>query len=246
MNTKIIFCAAILCSAICIPVHAQDAMQSNGGNSRLMFGIYGGYSLPMGNITKTDYLDLSAGFAKAGPDFSIDGTYFFNDHMGAGAVVSLMQYGIRDRDILAAGYVEAFAVDDVTMSYTGYSMLTVMPAFYYTLAMQKMHVDFRVMAGYANLTTPKIHVQLEDNADHPLIQNAASGGGFGFGIGAGIRYAITSHIGLALRVDYLNTKPNVDITYTNLNNPTDKFRLLTNYNEDIGSINGTLGLMFTF
>lgn len=221
------------------PCIAQDVSGS-------YIGISGGYALPSGNFAKSDYLDLKAGFAQSGPLLSLDGAYFFKNHIGVGAVVSLANFGIKDKETLAAGYVEAFAVDEVTMTVGSYKMLNVLPAVYYTLPLNKLNVDFRVMAGYTSLTMPEIKVQLEDAADTPLIQKKSTGSGLGLGVGAGLRYQLVSHLGLALRLDYLYTKPSIDVTYENLNNPTDSFRLLTKYDESIGILNASLGLIYAF
>jgi hypothetical protein len=244
MKSKITICAAIMLFVALTKVHAQDAKKITT-DSKGFIGISGGYSLPFGNFTKSDYLDLKAGFAKAGPVFSLDGGYFFNKHIGAGLVLSRANYGIKAQDVLSAGYVEAFAVDEVTMTVSPYTLYNILPALYYTIQKDKLNIDFRLMIGYSSLTVPKIQVQLEDNADSPLIQNQSTGGGLGFGIGAGARYKFASHFGAALRIDYLNSKPNVNITYTNLNNPTDEFRYLKKYNESIGVLNASLGLYYS-
>ncbi len=245
MKKAILTFIATLVFAVCTNVHAQDSKNGSSG-AKGFIGISGGYSLPFGNFTKSDYLDLTAGFAKPGPAFSLDGAYFFNKHMGVGLVVSMSNYGIKNQDVLSAGYVEAFAVDEVTMTVGSYTMLNILPAFYYTLPMDKLNIDFRLMAGYSSLTTPKIQVQLEDQSDTPLIQEASTGGGLCLGIGAGVRYTFYKHLGAALRVDYFNSKPSVDIKYTNLNNPTDEFRYLKKYNESISMINASLGLCYSF
>lgn len=237
---------SILCTIVVLFVTLQKL---NAQDSKGFIGIYGGYSMLSGNITKSDnYLDLSQGFSESsGPVFSLDGAYFLKKNIGVGLVVSMSNFGVKNQDVLSAGYVDAFDVDEVTMTVGSYKMLNILPAFYYTLPMDKLNIDFRLMIGYSSLTTPKIQVQLEDAADTPLIQNACTGGGLGFGIGAGARYNFSSHIGAALRIDYITSKPSVDITYTNLNNPTDGlFRNEKKYNESIGSLNGSLGLVYNF
>ncbi|MEO8085997.1 MAG: outer membrane beta-barrel protein [Bacteroidota bacterium] len=241
MKNKILVVVAVIIFAAFINVSAQD--------SKGYIGISGGYSSIFGNITKgDDYLNLSQGFAKSGaPAFAIDGAYFFNKNIGAGLMFNISTYGVTGQDVLSAGYVEAFAVDEVTMTIGSYKMFNILPAFYYTLPINKLNVDFRFMIGYSGLTTPEIKVQLEDAADTPLIQEASSGGGLALGLGAGMRYAFTKHIGAAVRLDYLNAKQSVDIKYSNLNNPTDGlFRNLTTYNESIGNFNATLGLVYNF
>jgi len=248
MKKNISICLALFLAATCIRVQAQDK-KNNTEYSKGFIGINGGYSSLMGNITKANnYLDNSQGFAvKGGPVLSLDGAYFFNKHIGAGLVVSIANYGVAGQNILSEGYVEAFAVDEVTMTVGSYKTLNILPAFYYSLPMNNLHIDFRLMVGYSSLTTPAIKVQLEDATDTPFIQNKSTGGGLGYGLGAGLRYKFGRHIGAALRIDYINSKPNVDVTYTNLNNPTEGlFRKVTKYNESIGSVNASLGLTFNF
>ncbi len=238
MKNIISICTVIVMFISIVKTGAQD--------TKGFISINGGYSIPTGNFTKSEYLDYTNGFAKAGPSFSLEGAYFFNKHIGVGLTASMANYGLKT-DVLSAGYVEAFAVDEVTMTVGSYNMLNILPAFYYTLPMDKLNIDFRAMVGYSSLTTPKIQVQLEDAADTPIIQNASTGGGLSFGIGAGARYKFSSHFGAAIRIDYINSKPNVNITYTNLNNPTDGlFRNITKYNESIGCINSSLGIFYSF
>lgn len=239
MKKHILVTIALLLSLVYTRSTAQD--------SKGFIGISGGYSMLSGNIIKSEYSDLSSGFAKSGSSvFSLDGAYFFNKNIGIGAILSSAQFGVKDQDKLASGYVDAFAVDEVTLTVGSYNALNIFPAFYYTLPFEKLNVDFRIMVGYSSLKTPEIKIQLEDNADKVITQKSSSAGGLGYGAGAGVRYSFTKHFGAALRLDYLMSKPDIAVANENISNPTDALRVITKYNESVYGFNSTLGLMYNF
>jgi len=216
-------------------------------DTKFMISVGGGISMPMGNITKTDYADLSSGFAKtSGTMFSFDGAYKLNKSYGVGLHFSMMAYDINHADILDSGAVDAYAVDEATVTTKGWAFMNILPYFYYSfVSTDKFSLDGRILLGYQSVTTPSIDILLEDHPNH-LIQDASTGGGLAYGIGIAGRYDLFKNIGLRLGVDYIMSKPNVTITNEDILNTFPTFRVMTKYNETIGMLNATLAVTYSF
>jgi len=204
----------------------------------------GGLSLPMGNITKTAYSDLSSGFsATTGGIYTLDAGYFFHPHFGVGMNLSFGSYKMRNPEAFALAAIEAYEIEEASVIPGRYNYLNVLPAFYYTTGGSKFAFDIRILAGYQNLKTPEITVNLEENS---IIQKAGSSGGFAYGAGIAARFPLTSKIGLRLGIDYINSNPDISIKTEGINNPMDGLRIVEKYNEQIGMLNASIGIVYQF
>lgn len=237
MKNKIIYIALFSAFAF-INASAQD--QTTKG----FLSMGGGISMLNGNITKTDYEDLSSGFAKSsGGVFSFDGAYFFKKNFGAGLNISFGRYAMNGYEKLAEGAYEAYEIEEAAITPGHYSYVNFLPAFYYTTGGEKFAFDARILLGYQNLTTPEIVIGLEENE---IVQKSASGGGFAYGIGVAGRFNFSKSWGLHVGIDYISSKPNITIENEGINNTFETLRVVDKYNESIGMINATLGICYSF
>jgi opacity protein-like surface antigen len=217
-------------------------------------GVSGGISLPMGNWGKSNYIVSTTGFANDPSGFankggfgSIDGAWFFSRHFAVGALFNYGTYKTKNLDVLSSGYRESFDVDQVTTTANSYKMWSLMPGLYFNYPIvKKLSVTARALAGITHATTPTIAVAVEDGGidDGTFEQKSASKTAFGFDGGVGLSYAVAKCLAINLRGDYFYSKP--DFTIENTQRQNSAGRLVTNYNQALAGINGSLGVALRF
>src|ERR1700740_3054657 len=80
--------------------------QDNTGDDKTksFIGVTGGYSNLMGNITKSDYLNKSSGYASSmGYNVGIEGAYYLNKHIGLGGLFSFASFSTANLQTLSDG-----------------------------------------------------------------------------------------------------------------------------------------------
>ena len=235
----------IVAGFISCAAFAQD--DANTGKAKSFIGVTGGYSSLMGNITKSDYNNNSSGYANAmGYNTGIEGAYYLNKYIGIGGLFSFASFSTANLQSMSDGYKQDFDVDSVSVTVTTkYNFYNFFVGPYLSFPIKKFTIDFRAVGGFTLVYTPEFDIFIEDGGKpHPCAQNISSGTGFGFQAGAGIRYAITNHIGIKLNADYYYTDPNIAIQ--NSNRAIVAGRLITNYHEAITMLNINLGLAYQF
>ena len=241
---KIILALAI--SLAFAPAFAQTTKPAvkMGSNE---ISINAGIGIPSCNFSKGDYADETSGFAKTGFHINLSGTHHFNKNWGVNVLVGYTQFGSTGLQSLADGYKEDSGTDSTTLNTTGNnSSFTVLVGPVYNIPVSdKFSVQLRALGGYTSTTLAGFKVYYEDYLDNTVMeQNKATGGAFGFQLGAGIKYKASDKIYILANGDYFNSKPSMDITYENYN--VNSGRKLTTYNETVSGINITLGIGFSF
>ncbi|MFT4030958.1 MAG: outer membrane beta-barrel protein [Siphonobacter sp.] len=209
--------------------------------ARSFVEVFGGIAGVSGNFSKNDYSNPASGFARTGANLGIQGAWFPGKHFGIGATIVQADYKVHTQS-LAEGYLEDFDVDEATVSSKHYQLRSLLVGPYYSFTCHKFTLDLRALVGISNTTLPALNVGLEDESS--FTQNKATATSFAYQLGAGLRYAIFSHLGLALRGDYASTKPDFSVSYTNLNNSSG--RTISMYHEKINGFNGTIGIFYQF
>jgi hypothetical protein len=208
----------------------------------IIIGITGGLSSPFGNYTKTDYSDPKSGFAGAGTNIGITGTWFLNKNFGISALVSYHQYSFKGLHNLGTGFEKDFFVDSTSALTNGNNhSINIFVGPYYSLPLSaKFSVDFRVLAGISDATLAGWDIINTDGGiTHTAItQKPANAVAFGGQAGIGFRYNITNHWAVMLNGDYFYSKPNFSITNEERNANTG--RKISSYNEPIACINTNL------
>lgn len=218
--------------------------------SNSYIGVTVGASSPMGDFAKADAgtygnWNNTAGFAKTGITIAIEGAYYFAPRFGIAGTIYFADHGgfsKSDAQTLGDSYTDAFAVDESTVSTTGgYRSLNIMVGPQYTIPLSsKLDFDVRVLAGVVkSFSTPGMTVQLEDNEDSKLIQKSSTGSAFGWQVGGGFRYSLTSKLGLMLKADYFNSD---GVKIDNENRANSAGRLVTT--QPMSWLNYSLGIAF--
>lgn len=201
--------------------------------------VFGGLTNPSGQFAKSDYNDLTSGFAKSSYVLGASGAVFFGGNLGLGVTLSQADYGVNTSAI-AQGYVGDYAVDEATAYSKHYKFNNLLVGPYYSLAFGKLTLDLRGLVGVSAVTLPALRVVLEDQST--FTQNKATATGFAYQVGAGLRLAVFKHLGVSVRGDYGSTKPKLVVTYDNVNNSSG--RTITGYNQSINSLNSTVGIFY--
>lgn len=222
-------------------IAAQETKDAKS-NKNILIGLTGGVSSPMGNFAKSDYSNPTSGFASAGYNIGVTGTYYLTKHFGISALASYQAYGFNGLQSLADGYHADFEVDSASADVNGksYSLnLLVGPSYSLTLTKQLM-LDARILIGVSNAHLAGYTIYLEDNSSATFSQNKSSATALGMQAGLALRYNINKRVYAAINGDYCYTKPNLQIDYNNRNNHVGRW--LTGYNEAFASLNLNLTL----
>lgn len=159
-------------------------------------------------------------------------------------MVGYSQFGFKGAQNLSDGYKEDSGTDSTTMYVQGHnSNLSILAGPYYSLPVSdKFTIHFRALAGYVNTHLAGFQVFYEDYTDNVMTQKKSSGGGFGYQLGTGVAYAVSSKVAIQANVDYASSKPSINISYDNF--VVNSGRRLSTYNQSLSTINATLGVAF--
>ncbi|MFT3701280.1 MAG: outer membrane beta-barrel protein [Agriterribacter sp.] len=231
----------IICAGTTIYAQKKDSSYAH-----FELSLNGGIASPSGNFAKGEYSDERSGFAKTGFHYNISGVYYLNRNFGIGALVGYSQFGHKGSQSLSDGYKEDSGTDSTTLLTKGNNRsLSFLVGPYYSFHLSNhFSIGLHVLGGYVNSNLSGFDVYYEDYTDNVMTQKESSAGAFGFQAGAGIKYKITSKIGVQAGVDYFASKPAFDINYENFN--VNSGRRLTTYNESIAGLNTSIGIIFGF
>jgi len=263
--SKIYFLAAALCFILSSTALAQDGAQSSQGYPRLMIGLTGGASMPIGKFAQTVYCNdattssagaiptvnynTGSGFAGVGSNGGITATYLINKHWGVAELFSYQQFSNAGGQNMAYGmqaFPGGFDVDSVTFSFKGNSHtfnILIGPVYTMSLA-KKLDLDFRLLVGFVNVNLAGNNITLTDGGvtDPTFYQAVSWANSFGGQLGAAVRYGIGDHIGIALNADFFYSKP--DFTVNNINRNNAAGREIYSYDEPIEGFNFNLTLYY--
>jgi hypothetical protein len=240
---KLIFLLAALCSNVSV-------------FSQSFIGVDGGVSLPLGNWGKTSTatemtsingtVNDKSGYAKTGGSFAVDGAWFFSKHFGIGGQFNSGTHSLKGVDSLSQGYEESFDVDQTSTSVTNYKLWSILAGLYYDWHFtRKLALTARALAGVAHVSTPAIHVAIEDGGidDPPVIQESAGKAAFAADGGVGLQFGVLKFLAIRLRADYFYTKPAIAIRNSGRNNNAG--REVNQYDQPLSSMNFSLGVAYT-
>jgi opacity protein-like surface antigen len=237
------FSAFLLSAALALPLAA--AAQSSPNKSYV--GLNAGASFALGDFGKADYFNNQAGFAKTGFHGALDGAYFFGGGVvGLAGQVAFTDNGRLTHDDLTKigdGFTDGFGVDESTLrSDKRYRRLSAMVGPTFMFGGDKLKLEMRGLVGIVrSLSTPTLTVQLEDDDQTLLTQASSTSTVFGYQAGLGLHYALTDHLGIVLRGDYLGAS---NLSIDNANRANNAGRLQTQ--QPVSAINTSLGVAFAF
>jgi len=178
------------------------------------WGVFGGVSIPTGQFSNSDYGEFlhennKAGFAKTGYTFGVDGAWYFHKNWAIAGTISYQDQGqLNGKDVqtLAAGYQDAFGVDQGAVTSTKhYRSLNILVGPQYSFFFKKLALDLRANAGWLkSLSTPQIDVVVtDDDIDHAFAQQSSKASAFAYGGSIDLRYNLCKNFGLVLKENYV-------------------------------------------
>ncbi|MDB5016855.1 MAG: hypothetical protein JWQ84_1687 [Mucilaginibacter sp.] len=244
MKKTLTVLSAVLISLTSISFNAKA--QDDKPKVQNYITLLGGISMPGGNFGKSGYSNNSAGFAKNGTTFGLDGAYYFYKNLGIGITASFQDQGelnINDAQALSNGYTASFERDQATVTTVGrYHSYNLMAGPQYSFLVKNFTIDLRASAGVIkNISSPDITAFFDlSNTTTALTieQKSSSSLAFAYGGSAGVRYSLGGSWDVGLRANYVTSS---GISITNIGHPDNTTgRIVTN--QPITELQTTLGI----
>jgi len=200
---------------------------------------YLGFSLGagfgVGDFGSTDFHNPKAGIAKDGFQFSlIDFGFKFHKNIGLAACLS-GNWHKMDGQVVADGFAQEFG--GVFTTETGnWTILRIGAGPFFTLPLEKIDLDLRMLLCYVDASTPEINVR---SGYTEVRQDSKSTNTSGFQIGTGIRYRFSPKTSLILRADYFVTNPEFTVVATSYNYSSSQ-----TFKQEITFVNISAGIGF--
>lgn len=174
--------------------------------------LIGGYSNPMGDLSKKDYNNNQAGFAKRGATFGLEGAVYVYKNLAIGALFSFQDQGeltTPDVQTLADGYNNILKVNStLVQGVNRYHSLNFMGGPQYSFTYHKFILDVRADAGIIkSSSTPEltIYVTGANNSSQTITQHSSKSSAFAYGGNAGLRWEFAEGWDIGLRLNYVKS-----------------------------------------
>jgi opacity protein-like surface antigen len=189
-------------------------------SSKIVLGVAVGASIPMGwygrkdTIGKKDTLH-HAGFAKTGIHFNVNFGYKFSDKVG---IMILAGGTLNGFDGKAYDVAYGHSTATVTTGTSNFIGSYMVGPFFNLPAGDKLSIDIRLLGGLmtASPSTVTSVTSLPFNGSSTEISAFKASSGYGYDIGLGASYNVSSAVSIPLSIDYLGGSPAITTaTYTN-------------------------------
>ncbi len=186
---------------------------------RSYFGFLGGVSTPTGQFGAADYYNNTAGFAKKGVTFGIDGAVYFHKNWAIGATIAFNDQGEltnNDATALILGYDNDFKPTAITV--TGVNRYHYISALFgpqYSFTKGAFILDLRPSFGFLSISsTPSLQIDVSGSQvlqnSSEIKQASVSKSVFGYGGTVGLRYKLSEKVCFVLHGNYINSNgPNI-------------------------------------
>jgi hypothetical protein len=209
MRKTLTLLSFILITLVSLNVSAQDDIKTY---TKSYFGVIGGVSNPQSNFGQTTYSNNSAGFAKRGVTFGLNGAYYFYKNFAFAASLTFQDQGElsqNDAQNLANGYNTSYNTDqtDVT-TVNRYHNVFLMGGPQYSYAYHKFTVDIQADAGLIkSYSTPATTVVFDNSTNSLLTLNqlTSTARAFAYGGNIGLRYSFADNWSVGIKGNYVNS-----------------------------------------
>jgi len=207
-------------------------------------GLLGGLSFPGGDFGKADYGNNSAGYAKRGATFGLDGAFYLYKNLGIGITFSFQDQGelnTADAQNLSDGYNASYNRDQTTVTAVNrYHNINLLAGPQYSFVINKFIIDLRASAGVIkSISTPNVSVVFDDSDGITLTQLNSTGLAFAYGGNVGLRYSFSENWDIGLRANYVNSSSGINISNTGHPDDTTGRNVLK---QPISELQTTLGI----
>lgn len=175
-----------------------------------------GVSLPQGDYGETNINNPSSGFAKPGPELSIEGVYYIIDYIGIGGK-SGFNYHNFDKIAFRNEYVSKTGADEVYFSSASpYVNVHTCAGLYLNVPVtEKFHISPKALAGVMTTFKAQIDARVDysNQSDLYFYDDFETALDFAYLLGLDLRYIVTDHFMLKLNFERLASKHTFNDNY---------------------------------
>ena len=177
-----------------------------------------GGAIPQGDFAKNDSVTGGLGYATSGFMFGFDGAYFPDDYLGIGGTITFVNSNIDEAKYksdlfkqIHERYPDLEIPDSITINYNlgSWRYINIMVGPQGTVRAGNFNIDLRALGGVSFVFQPQSLFQVYDDEGGSLFSRTRSDkakAGFGYTLGAGIRYEFENNYIIRFAVDYTGTK----------------------------------------
>ena len=209
MKKTLTLLSFILITLISLTVKAQDDIKTY---TKSYFGVIGGVSNPQSDFGQASYSNNSAGFAKRGVTFGLNGAYYFYKNLAFAASLTFQDQGeLSQEDVqnLANGYNTSFNRDQTDVSAVNrYHNVALMGGPQYSFVYKKFTIDIQADAGIIkSYSTPATTVVFDNSSNTALTFNqlTSTARAFAYGGNVGLRYSFADSWSVGVKGNYINS-----------------------------------------
>lgn len=211
--------SAIIFSLIFISnkVNAQDDKEPVKSYLTFLTGV----SAPVGNFGSSVYSNNSAGFAKKGIVFGVDGGIRVYKNFSIGYTLTYQDQGeLTQNDVqaLANGYNADFVKDITTVtSNNRFTSMNFLIGPQYSYSYKKFIIDVRGSFGFIkNFSTPTLGIDFDSSTNLATVINqlSSSQSTFAYGASAGLRWSFSDSWDLGIKENFIGSD-GIKIEYNN-------------------------------
>jgi hypothetical protein len=209
----------------------------------LRISVGGLYSLPLGDLKKTEIENLNSGFASPGMGGFINGTYQLKSKLMVGLLISSSNYQTKDAKKIATSFLEAYEVEEVSLKSNSWTISHVLPTIGYKIMDKKLDVEIMALFGASRVKSHLLESTIEEAV---ITQNEGTGISLTYGLNMMASYPIYKKLSLSFTINYIYTNPNINIKTEGYKNPVDGLFVRKIYDGKIPLLNTGLGISYDF
>jgi opacity protein-like surface antigen len=177
-----------------------------------------GGAIPQGDFAKNDSVSGGLGYATSGFMFGFDGAFFPDDYLGIGGTITFVNSNIDEgkykSDLtrhIHEKYPDLEIPDSIVIGYNlgSWRYINIMIGPQGTIRAGNFNIDLRALGGVSFVFQPQSLFQVFNDEGGTLFSRTRSDkakAGFGYTLGAGIRYEFHNNYIIRLSADYTGTK----------------------------------------
>ena len=230
----------------------------------LLIGLSVGVNNPIGDFASNEWsinedntLETQGEFAKLGTAFDLSANYRIGYYFGFSARILGGTNKIDTKEYSnALNTVIADYDYQLTIASKGWGNMGILAGAYVVIPINDLYIDWRFMAGYANLFSPSMRYYVNDLEGNPayadpFVTEKYNAGGFAYDLGMGLKYKFASNKFLLVNGDYIGSsvqKNNISTLSPKIQNDGSIIMEedIVDLNVDYKSLTFTIGLGYIF
>ncbi|MES2591297.1 MAG: outer membrane beta-barrel protein [Bacteroidota bacterium] len=212
-------------------------------NDKGFIGVSAGASQPTGDFGDQDFYSNSSGLAQRGYVADVNFGHRLTEHFG---VIVLFRY--QENNVDATAIAKSLHKESPDWGWKvktqGWKIIGSMAGGFATfqLGKSKLRMDVKGAVGLISATSPQIKITGNNGSDNIVLTTfSKSASSFAYSCGIGLRWNFSKVVGLNLNFDYMGSNPEFKNVKTSMTGSDTEY---DTYNQSIGSMNSTVGIVF--